>query len=1560
MFYKYTLLFKKCKGELIKRGLSEQTIIYFYWYCNLLSYLFILEVQSDLEKPAKVVFVILKHFMKKDKQLLKLVFFCLMALTPGFILAQCNLLCNTDFDDNQVTAPAGLAIVDASQVPCWQTTATDNQIEIWNNGFNGVPAYSGNQFIELNAYMVSTIFQNFTVAPGTALTISFAHRGRQGVDDLGVEIGPVGGPYTNLGTYSDGNTAWGYYTVSYTVPMGLGNSYTLRFNSVSAAGGNPAVGNFLDAITVNLPYTVTLTPSSTDASCNMPNGTATVTATGGTAPYSYSWNSSPVQPVQTATGLGAGSYTVTVSDSNGCVNTASVLLNMDPQPTVEVSTGQNPLCDSSQLSWANWTSVNSTTGDGYISSDLTVTVTKPTGGLSTTGGMFNPTVFPTQYDVPVNSTAIRNDLAGLFTFCFNRPVVSPQIALSSIGNGGNSVQINTSVPYLVIWQGIGMSYPNNTSFIGTEGYTIIQFPGIHTCISFDYLQSETYCNLAFGTLDTNCQALTPPPICPGASDTLTASGALTYSWSPAAGLNTTSGAVVVAAPSVTTTYYVTGYDAGGCSDTDSITIAVNPPPAAAVTGDTVICAGDSTMLTASGGDSYTWIPGNLTGASAMLKPSATTTYTVIAANTSGCNDSAFVTVTVNPLPVLVVPPLTAICIGSSQSLTVSGASTYSWSLPTGLDVATGATVIASPLLNTTYTVTGTDTEGCVDTATVPVVVNPKPIVNVKAGQNPACDSTKLSWAAWSSVNATTGNGTISSNLSVTVTKPSGGLSTTGGMFNGGVFPSQYDVPANSTAIRNDLAGLFTFCFNVPVVNPQIAMASIGNSGNSVQINTSAPYQVIWQGQGMSYPNNTTFVGTEGFAIIQFPGIHTCISFDYLQSETYCNLAFGTLDTNCQGLVPPPLCLGQSDTLTASGALTYSWTPAAGLNTTTGATVVATPTVTTTYYVTGYDANNCSDTDSITLEVNALPIVTITGDTVICAGDSTTLLASGGMDYLWKPLSLTDSAVTVSPPNNTPYTVVVTNAAGCVDSAGVTVIVNPLPVAQFSVPAVCRNQPSVFSNTSTGNISAWNWNYDDGSTATIQSPSHTYATCDSFGVSLVVTTVDGCVDTAENTAVVYCLPVADFNFSDACMDAPVAFSDLSTVVDATVNAWDWNYGDNSAAGTSQNPSHPYSNYGPFNISLIVTSNQGCKDTAQQTINIHPLPSPYFTANNVCAGSIVPFSNETSIPAPDQLQSWVWDFADGSPAYNNPIIYHPYPIPGSYTVKLTVISDFGCADSLTQTILVHPNPVVNFAATDTIGCAPLCLSFVDMSTITPSPAANVQWSWDLGDGEIATSSSFDHCYGNFSATDATNYTVSLTVTSDSGCVTTKTKTDYISVYPNPSALFVSDPPETNSVNPIVTIQDLSVGADFWSWDFGDNDTTSDPFVASHTYADTGSFTITLVISNQYGCSSTAYQNVIIKPSTTFYVPNAFSPNGDGINDSFGGTGTFIREYSMLIFDRWGNFIFSSDNIEKRWDGKVDGKGGIAQQDTYVYVIEVMDIKKDKYWYRGIVSLVAGDKN
>jgi len=228
----------------------------------------------------------------------------------------------------------------------------------------------------------------------------------------------------------------------------------------------------------------------------------------------------------------------------------------------------SPLCDSTKLDWANWTSISGTSATGNISSNLTVSVTKPTGSMFSTPVMNSGSVFPANYNVPANQTSIANNVAGLFTFYFNNPVRDPIVALASIGRQGQSVPINTSVPYQVVWQGVSMQYPSCTQLIGEEGYTIIKFPGVHKCISFDYLVSENWCNIAFGTLDVNCQTSGLVSYCSGSngSNLLTAfatggTPAYKYTWSPTTGLNTTSGVSVIASPNVTTKYFVSVTDA---------------------------------------------------------------------------------------------------------------------------------------------------------------------------------------------------------------------------------------------------------------------------------------------------------------------------------------------------------------------------------------------------------------------------------------------------------------------------------------------------------------------------------------------------------------------------------------------------------------------------------------------------------------------------------------------------------------------------------------------------------------------------------------------------------------------------------------------------------------------------------------------------------------------------------------------------------------------------------------------------------------------------------------
>ncbi len=230
-------------------------------------------------------------------------------------------------------------------------------------------------------------------------------------------------------------------------------------------------------------------------------------------------------------------------------------------------------------------------------------------------------------------------------------------------------------------------------------------------------------------------------ICVGQSTTLTASGADSYVWEP----GSLPGASVSVSPVVTTTYTVTGTDANSCQNTDVVTVTVHALPVVNAGSDVTICAGQSTTLTASGADSYVWNPGALPGASVSVSPVVTTTYTVTGTDANGCTNTDEVVVTVNALPTVSVSPASvSINLGDFTTLTASGASSYVW-MPGSLS---GASVSVSPASTTTYTVTGTDANGCVNTATVEVTVNPVCSAPTGISQTPAGVGKRLiSWNA---------------------------------------------------------------------------------------------------------------------------------------------------------------------------------------------------------------------------------------------------------------------------------------------------------------------------------------------------------------------------------------------------------------------------------------------------------------------------------------------------------------------------------------------------------------------------------------------------------------------------------------------------------------------------------------------------------------------------------------------------------------------------------------------------------------------------------------------
>jgi len=246
-----------------------------------------------------------------------------------------------------------------------------------------------------------------------------------------------------------------------------------------------------------------------------------------------------------------------------------------------------------------------------------------------------------------------------------------------------------------------------------------------------------------------------PSICEGESIVLTASGGLTYSWSPAIGLSTTTGPIVTANPASTQTYLIAADDGEGCQDTLELTVVVTPYPIVTVNpANPSICVGTPVQLTANGAASYSWSPStglsSSAGASVSANPSITQTYTVTG-TTLGCSGETTVTVTVNELPTITVNPLNPIiCPGESVSLNASGGVGYVWSPSTGLNTAIGSSVSASPISTSTYTITGTGANGCTNTTQVTVNVSDLPDADAGLDQT-VCAGTAAQLLGTSSV-----------------------------------------------------------------------------------------------------------------------------------------------------------------------------------------------------------------------------------------------------------------------------------------------------------------------------------------------------------------------------------------------------------------------------------------------------------------------------------------------------------------------------------------------------------------------------------------------------------------------------------------------------------------------------------------------------------------------------------------------------------------------------------------------------------------------------------------
>ena len=414
--------------------------------------------------------------------------------------------------------------------------------------------------------------------------------------------------------------------------------------------------------------------------------------------------------------------------------------------------------------------------------------------------------------------------------------------------------------------------------------------------------------------------------------------------------------------------------------------------------------------------------------------------------------------------------------------------------PTAAGAGSVAYTIASGQSGTsTITLTVQDDLGATSTSSFNITVSAGGTPENILVSNSLCGTNTLQWMTMNNVTATTASGTGQNGITVAVTHSVGGMSSNDGMYQSQDYPSQYNVPTPGTpVIRNTLAGDFQACFSQPVVNPVVAFASIGNPSTPVVVTVSQPYSIVWSGTGTTWTSSTQFTGQEGDNIIRIDGTVSCVNFNYGTSETYATVAFGFENQNCY---TPTICSGQSVTLTASGATNYSWSPSTGLNTTSGTSVIANPTTTTTYTVTN-PSNVCATPASVTVVVNPTPVITSAlSNQVVCSSDviaaqsltsdvtGTTFTWTNSNTSIGLAASGTGSVPSFTATNNTSapitatITVTPTSPTLCVGTvASYTITVNPTPtVASTSSQSLCAGS-STSAVSFTGSITGTTYNW----------------------------------------------------------------------------------------------------------------------------------------------------------------------------------------------------------------------------------------------------------------------------------------------------------------------------------------------------------------------------------------------------------------------------------------------------------------------------------------------------
>lgn len=896
-----------------------------------------------------------------------------------------------------------------------------------NNGFAGAIAIGGAGGSEVgdNQAGNNTAFTGgtgggLTGGPGQYLWVNGG--GQEGNSNFCGSSGGGGSSYnvglTNASTTSSANSGNGEVIISYTtsifaMPLSstqayicIGGSTTL--NATSQVSYTWSTGSNSAAIVVSPSVNASYSVSGTNSLGCVSAGVISVIVDGTLPTVSINSSTTTVCQGNTVTlnGIGANSYTwsggvlngtpffptstltYSVTGANGCgTATALVTVSVLISPTVNVSPSSVTLCAGTSTAFTA-TGANSYTWSGGILN----------------GASFVPTATAIYSVTGTNSIGCANTKTAN-VIVLPSPSLNP-LPTSSLLCAGESATVFATGALNFTWMpGGSNSYSIAVSPTATAVYSLSGAVG--NCVDTKTIA------IVVAPVPTVAAFVSNTTVCSGSPVTFSATGANSYSWTG----NVQNG--VPYFPSLTSSYTVTGQNLSGCNSSAVVSVSVTSTPSLApLASQSSICPGGSATLSASGASGYTWMPGNSNAASLTVSPLVATTYTIVKQN-GVCVDTQTISLAIIAPPVIQLNGPTAICAGEMATITASGAQNYTW-FPVGINTTS---ISISPIQTTTFSVIGFN-GACTGSLAFNLTVNPLPSLSIAVASQTICKGQSLTLIA--------GGGT-----SYTWTSPAAIAGSTSASIV--VSPSVNTVYAltgdNSFQCKSSISQ------SVQVLQgPNVTALASANyicKGAMLVLNGFGASSYTWSAPGSAASTGQTYslspTSTMVYTVSGSSSTNSCVSTATVQATVF----VPTVSISS----PTAVCAGETATLSASGAFSYTWNPT--LAPVPLQTMLVSPLSNTVYFVAALSSSNglnCVSNHSVALQVNALPSLSISAGKKIemCLNETYSLIASGASSYTWSGGQTTNTLNVAQAQLSQTFMVTGTSTAGCVASTSITV------------------------------------------------------------------------------------------------------------------------------------------------------------------------------------------------------------------------------------------------------------------------------------------------------------------------------------------------------------------------------------------------------------------------------------------------------------------------------------------------------------------------------------------